>query len=365
MESLTERIAVRTEELAQRAELDQPEHVVRLLGSPKPLGKRPHVRTVIIVRFVAQVRRDLRVNAAALDRPTGDRSGHRRVIVPSCRAVELDLITTAIGGELDEMQIDLSPVSVGESHGGRQPVLDDLESGTDKWLSHPVNRLGVDDESKSRCSLVCRPMSASTPIPRQPIPSRGLPPDDRENRRPARLAPQDAGKRSGPEERLGTAGGSDIQPAVRNSLCRARCRCVAAGAGSFGAGAQPWSSHSGLRATTWNVYKTLDVSLDPAGPDALFDLAAEFLTRAALVLDAGSRDAAHLIELVRRFDVEGVGVEPVALHVDRARAAVDAADLRDRITLHQGVMHELDHADGLDLVWCRDVLSRWTMSTEH
>ena len=111
--------------------------------------------------------------------------------------------------------------------------------------------------------------------------------------------------------------------------------------------------------TTWNVYEQLDVSLDPSGPDALLDVAAEFLTRGALVLDAGSRDATHLIELVRRYDVEGVGVEPVELQVERARVAVDVAGLGDRITLHQGVMHELGYADGhFDLVWCRDVLEQ-------
>jgi SAM-dependent methyltransferase len=111
--------------------------------------------------------------------------------------------------------------------------------------------------------------------------------------------------------------------------------------------------------TTWDVYERLDVSLNPAGPDFLFDTAATYVTAGRLVLDAGCRDGAHLMELVRRFDVDGVGVEPVALHVERARDAVRTAGLADRITLHHGVMHELPYPDShFDFVWCRDVLEQ-------
>ena len=111
--------------------------------------------------------------------------------------------------------------------------------------------------------------------------------------------------------------------------------------------------------TTWDVYERLDVSLDPLGPDSLFDIAGEFLADSQVVLDAGSRDGAHLIELVRRFNVDGVGVEPVAIHVERAVAAVEAAGLVDRITLHEGLMHRLPYPDAyFDFVWCRDVVEQ-------
>lgn len=111
--------------------------------------------------------------------------------------------------------------------------------------------------------------------------------------------------------------------------------------------------------TTWDVYTRLDVSLDPAGPESLLDLAGEFIRTDDVVLDAGCRDAAHLIELVQRFDVKGVGVEPVPIHIERAREAVHAADLGHRITLHHGVMHELEYPHGhFDFVWCRDVLEQ-------
>jgi ubiquinone/menaquinone biosynthesis C-methylase UbiE len=107
------------------------------------------------------------------------------------------------------------------------------------------------------------------------------------------------------------------------------------------------------------VYERLDVSLDPAGPDSLFDDAARYVHSGDVVLDAGCRDGSQLVELVRRFDVYGVGVEPVAIHLERARAAVNDAGLTDRITLHEGVMHDLPYPDAcFDFVWCRDVLEQ-------
>lgn len=110
--------------------------------------------------------------------------------------------------------------------------------------------------------------------------------------------------------------------------------------------------------TTWDVYSRLDESLDPRGPDMLYDLAAEHIADGDTILDAGCRDAAHLIELARRHPrITGIGVEPVALHVEQARAAVQDAQLSDRITIHQGVVHDVPAPDGsIDFVWCRDVL---------
>jgi SAM-dependent methyltransferase len=111
---------------------------------------------------------------------------------------------------------------------------------------------------------------------------------------------------------------------------------------------------------TWRVYERLDHSLAPRGPDWLHERAAALLAPGSAVLDAGCRDAAHLIRLVRARDgVTGVGVEPVAGHVARARAAVAAAGLDGRIRLVQAGMEDLREPDGaFDLVWCRDVLEQ-------
>ena len=110
---------------------------------------------------------------------------------------------------------------------------------------------------------------------------------------------------------------------------------------------------------TWDVYERLDVSLDPRGPDWLHELAGGLLRDGDVVLDAGCRDAEHLIRLVQANPVTGIGVDPVALQIERGRAAVTAAGLDDRITLHCGVVHDLPYDDGqIDLVWCRDVLEQ-------
>jgi SAM-dependent methyltransferase len=110
---------------------------------------------------------------------------------------------------------------------------------------------------------------------------------------------------------------------------------------------------------TWNVYELLDRSLDPRGPDWLHDLAAEYVVPEAVILDAGCRDAAHLIRLVRVHDSTGVGIDPVEIHVARAHAAVAAAELEARVEIVQGVMEALPYPNGhFDFVWCRDVVEQ-------
>jgi SAM-dependent methyltransferase len=78
-----------------------------------------------------------------------------------------------------------------------------------------------------------------------------------------------------------------------------------------------------------------------------------------VILDAGCRDAAHLIRLVQAHDAKGVGVDPVEIHVARANAAVTAANLGARIEIVQGVMEALPYSDGhFDFVWSRDVVEQ-------
>jgi SAM-dependent methyltransferase len=110
---------------------------------------------------------------------------------------------------------------------------------------------------------------------------------------------------------------------------------------------------------TWRVYELLDKSLEPRGPYAMHDLAADYVTPGAMILDAGCRDAEHLIRLVQAHDARGVGVDPVEVHVERARSAVSRAGLGSRIEIVRGVMSALGYPDGhFDLVWCRDVLEQ-------
>jgi ubiquinone/menaquinone biosynthesis C-methylase UbiE len=99
--------------------------------------------------------------------------------------------------------------------------------------------------------------------------------------------------------------------------------------------------------------------LNPRGPDWLHEMAAAYLSPGNIVLDAGCRDAEHLIRLIQANQVTGVGVDAVEIHIQMAHAAVEAAGLNDRIMLLQGVMHDLPYDDGhFDFVWCRDVLEQ-------
>jgi len=100
-------------------------------------------------------------------------------------------------------------------------------------------------------------------------------------------------------------------------------------------------------------------SLEPRGTATLYDeLASLGVGRESLVLDAGARDAVHSVELVRRLGCRAIAVDPVPLHVERARERVDAAGLEGRIDVVQAGLESLPIEDAsVDLVWCRDVLN--------
>ncbi|HKE66784.1 MAG TPA: class I SAM-dependent methyltransferase [Micromonosporaceae bacterium] len=109
---------------------------------------------------------------------------------------------------------------------------------------------------------------------------------------------------------------------------------------------------------TWDVYEWLDRSLDPSGPDSLFDIAASYLAPGARIADVGCRDAAHLVKLISAHPgTTGVGVDPVDRHIARARETVAAAGLGNRIELVHGTVEEGRLPNGsVDLVWCRDTI---------
>jgi SAM-dependent methyltransferase len=111
---------------------------------------------------------------------------------------------------------------------------------------------------------------------------------------------------------------------------------------------------------TWDVYERLNRSLDPSGPDLLFEVADRCLAAGSRIVDAGCRDAAHLVRLVgSHADATGVGVEPVERHIAMARDTVAASGLADRIELVLGTLEDAGLPDGsADLVWCRDTIEQ-------
>ena len=111
---------------------------------------------------------------------------------------------------------------------------------------------------------------------------------------------------------------------------------------------------------TWNLYDQLDVSLEPRSPDWLRGLASGLLPPNGSMLDAGCRNAAHLVQIARDHpQITAVGVEPVPIHVQAAEQAVTDAGLSDRITIVAGEIATIAESGQLfDLVWSRDVLEQ-------
>jgi SAM-dependent methyltransferase len=107
----------------------------------------------------------------------------------------------------------------------------------------------------------------------------------------------------------------------------------------------------------------MDESLDPAGPDVLYDLAAGLgLAAGSAALDVGCGTGRHSIQLARRLGLTVHGVDPNPWSLSIAQQALGHASqgspgLGELVTFSPGSAQNLPAADSsVDLVWCRDVL---------
>ncbi|HEX6820328.1 MAG TPA: class I SAM-dependent methyltransferase [Ktedonobacterales bacterium] len=107
----------------------------------------------------------------------------------------------------------------------------------------------------------------------------------------------------------------------------------------------------------------LDVSLNPRGPDQLYDLVESLvLPPGSSVLDLGCGEGRHSLRLASRFGFTVHGVDPVPRHIELAgealaEAAAQQPELSERVRFELGAAETIPAADATyDLVWCRDVL---------
>lgn len=96
-----------------------------------------------------------------------------------------------------------------------------------------------------------------------------------------------------------------------------------------------WAGDSELR-------DTLGRSLDPRGPDWLYEVFAALDPQPGqLLADVGARDGKYAAELARRYGVRTVALDPVPQSAE----------------VLKGTAEELPFEDGsVDWIWCRDVL---------
>ena len=103
----------------------------------------------------------------------------------------------------------------------------------------------------------------------------------------------------------------------------------------------------------------LDGSLDPRGPDSLFDvLGALDLPADGVAIDVGCGEGHDAVALARRFGLRLHGVDPVQRTIDRATALAAAEGLSDTVAFRLGWAEALPLPDATaDLVWCKEVVT--------
>ena len=118
----------------------------------------------------------------------------------------------------------------------------------------------------------------------------------------------------------------------------------------------PGHAHDAFDRIEEQFNTALDDSLNPAGPDVLYDCVAQMkLPAGAVAIDVGSGQGRQAVELSRRFGLLVTGIDPFP---QRAEAIGEHARPGDAVSFLAGTAEDLPVPSGsADLVWCRDVLS--------
>jgi SAM-dependent methyltransferase len=106
--------------------------------------------------------------------------------------------------------------------------------------------------------------------------------------------------------------------------------------------------------------EALDQSLNPRGPDMLYDMVGALgLAPATRVLDLGCGEGRDAIELARRYGFRVLGIDPSPRQTQVANRALleEQIELRDLVEFRRGSAESVPVPDAsIDLVWCREVL---------
>jgi len=105
-------------------------------------------------------------------------------------------------------------------------------------------------------------------------------------------------------------------------------------------------------------HAALEQSLDPRGPDALFDVVDRLgLAPGSSVVDAGCGRGRQAVELARRFGFDVLGVDPVDRHQPVVQELAATPLERGSVRFTEGTLERLPvEAGSVDLVFCRDAI---------
>jgi SAM-dependent methyltransferase len=105
-----------------------------------------------------------------------------------------------------------------------------------------------------------------------------------------------------------------------------------------------------------SFHGALGESLDPRGPDALFDLVGRFgLAAGSQVVDVGCGTGRQSVELARRFGFEVLGIDPVNRHEPTERDLESSPLNRGSVRFASATAEQIPlEASSVDLIFCRE-----------